>query len=223
MEMKIAILPIAAIISISVILFFILMTYACSLLEKKLEKTLQENTNKKSNPTTDEKHQPNKGKIMKTLISLVTVIAIILAALTASGCSSNQIKNIHPMEYAWQGLHIIDVQQTINGVGSWPDCFDEGNPLTSRIIGTKPEKHEIYKWGIGAGLLNFVIMKWVDNKMPNHNLKLRIASVLNKADTVHGNYEEGIRMDGLSSKKHKECKKIADARKNQAIRLEFKF
>lgn len=139
------------------------------------------------------------------------------------------MRQVNPLEYSWQAMHAVDVLQTANGVAGNPGCSTEGNSLTAALIGKSPEKHEVYKWGIGSSILHFFVGRWVDDKFggaPNHwNIFIRGIDNGMKLKTVYSNYDKGVGVNGYNAEAQRECDAFLaqESRKGNIANFEWKF
>jgi hypothetical protein len=73
---------------------------------------------------------------------------LILALTVATGCTALQ----RPEELAWQGLHVVDMAQTVDGMRD--SCVQESNPLTRAMIGEHPSTGRIVGYGIASSAVH---------------------------------------------------------------------
>ncbi len=120
---------------------------------------------------------------MKTLTTV-----LILCFL--SGCASMTNK-----EMVWQGLHAIDVLQTIDGPAYDP-CKMEINPITQKFLGEHPSTEQVLLWGVLWGTAHWKITDWVDNsKLPNwFKITYNIIDFGGKTITIINNEKNGTRL-----------------------------
>ena len=151
---------------------------------------------------------------MKYLISCFSIVFL-------SGCSFN-LKEVHPLEYAWQGLHVVDGFQTIHGVASRPHCREEVHPLTKRLIGSHPNKDAVATWWAGSAIVHFLLGKWVDKtfKKGDWNIFIRAVDVGDKFRIVHGNHKTGLRYNGVTREEDTRCNEMLE---QQSVNLKWKF
>lgn len=109
-----------------------------------------------------------------------------------SGCSLYD--DMSRWEIAWQGLHAIDVGQTM----TYKDdpCYSEANFATRRLIGTEPSESKVLLWGVGMSALHIVIFDWVDQSaLPVWaKTSLHVFDLAYKAVIVTDNYNNGVRV-----------------------------
>lgn len=149
------------------------------------------------------------------------IFASLLLSSCLVGCESVPFND--SLEYAWQGMHVIDVLQTANGTAANPVCHSEGNALTRGLIGKHPSKDDVYKWGIGSAITHFFLFKFVDRYFNGGevNIALRFIDTGSKLLTINSNHANGIRIrgDGLSTKAKAKCERENPSQ----FKLEIKF
>lgn len=141
------------------------------------------------------------------LVYSLFLLAVVFGTVVAFSAEPTDIRpdfSIHDTdikiaEGIWQGLHAIDVATTFKGPGM-DTCYGEGDPITSRIIGTYPTKASIVGWGIGYAALHYVVTA----ELSEHNAPRWVQwtwQALQIADTgrdVAHNFSIGIRFGGAN-------------------------
>lgn len=136
---------------------------------------------------------------MKTLI-------LFLAISISSGCAT--LRDVDPLEYSWQAMHLIDIAQTYQSVGRNTECFSEGDPLTDKLIGKKPSTESIIGWGIGMSVVHFFAGKLVDRLDKKYSIPIRVFDNAYKFKVISENHADGIYVDGINSKQQKRCDRL---------------
>lgn len=93
-------------------------------------------------------------------LALATGAVLILAM--CSGCATIEPTSTKA-EAVWQVLNVVDTAQTVN-IARRPDCFREVDPLTSRLIGSKPDTAEVLAVGLAYAWAHDRISGWLDRK-----------------------------------------------------------
>jgi len=160
-------------------------------------------------------------------MKILYIVSLSVFAYLSVGCST--VREIHPLEYTWQAMHVIDILQTANGVAANPGCSEEGNSLTRNLIGIHPEKHEVYKWGFASSILHFFAGKWIDKQFggsPDH-VNLFIRSIDNglKFSTIHSNHSSGVTTSGYDKKRREACDTFLakEAKGGNIVNVTWKF
>ena len=130
----------------------------------------------------------------------------IVAIVMCSGCASTaQWVQDNPEEAAWQALHAVDVLQTANFTKDL-DCYSEVDPLTSKIIGKKPERERVYKWALGSAIAHYAIFKAIEGT--RFDKPLRIADMAFKVNIAYSNHDVGIGIAGKNNLNKGKCKRL---------------
>lgn len=118
----------------------------------------------------------------------------ILAITLCSGCASTaRWVEDNPEEAAWQALHVVDVLQTASGAGdSW--CYEEVDKMTRLIIGERPTKDRVYKWGVASAVAHYAVLKAIEGT--RFEKPIRVFDMVVKVKVVRGNHSQGVRMHG---------------------------
>lgn len=117
----------------------------------------------------------------------------VLACALLTGCVTLPQVNTGG-EVAWQALHAIDVAQTVHGAANDP-CYEEGDPITRRLIGSKPSPGGVAAWGLGLGALHYGVHWALADRAPAWLDTLYEAlSVAGQAAVDHHNYSIGVRI-----------------------------
>ena len=155
---------------------------------------------------------------MKQVIALFSVILM-------TGCVNvkEQLADVHPMEYVAQAGILIDGIQTLQ-IAEHPECREENNFITRKIIGTNPKKNNVYKWIVGSMVTHFYLFKWIDKKFKknNTNLFLRGTATAGRYITIKQNYDNGIRFGGLEKKEAERCERER-MRQDEILSVGWKF
>lgn len=119
------------------------------------------------------------------------------------GCAS--FNDIPKEELLWQGLHIIDTAQTINGPASDP-CYTEVNPLTKKVIGHHPSKEGTYTTMIAFAGLHYLISDWLKDNGPKWAYvgwqSVTLGATL---ATLHRNDRKGVKLYGDNNHNNVNC------------------
>lgn len=120
------------------------------------------------------------GRTLKTLLVAVAVLA-------ASGCAS-----LPPGEAVYQGLHSLDVAQTVE-IARNPEKFQEADVGTRCLIGSHPTEAHVIEWGVANAVAHYAIDDYLyRTNHPKLALLFESASIAFVADTVHHNYKIGL-------------------------------
>ena len=114
---------------------------------------------------------------------------VIMPLLTLTfGCQS-----VDRQELAWQGLHVVDVAQTLNAASD--PCYEETAWLTEKIIGKQPSDAEVLAWGVGTALVHM----WVANQLERRNaprwlqMTWSLGTIGSTGYAVVDNHQNGVR------------------------------
>lgn len=99
-------------------------------------------------------------------------------------------------EWAYQGLHAVDVMQTLNGPAR-DDCYDEVSPVHRRIMGEKPSQSDVLLWGVGMGLAHYGISSYIEENYSGFTLGVwQAITTGGVAITIGESYKIGVRPFG---------------------------
>jgi hypothetical protein len=133
--------------------------------------------------------------------------AVTLLAM-CTGCATTETSSTRA-EAVWQGLNVLDTAQTLN-IAKRPDCFREVDPLTSRLIGSKPDTAEVLAVGLAYAWAHDRVSGWLDRKTTAAVIDGRdsrgawyvarigwhAVGLVTKAHTVANNHSIGMRPFG---------------------------
>lgn len=117
---------------------------------------------------------------------------LLIAVVLLNGCSA--LNEMPRGEAVWQGLHAVDVLQTLNGPAD-DDCYSEGDPVTRRIIGRKPSKGKVVAWGVGMGVLHYTVSDQLRDR-PLWLAAWQLLSIGNTTIAINNNLQIGIKPVG---------------------------
>jgi hypothetical protein len=138
-----------------------------------------------------------------TLRFAIIMIILIASAVCLSGCATLHDFN-SGAELAWQAAHLVDVLQTEHGAAS-DVCYYEGDPVTSAIIGKKPNRGAVAAWGIGFGGLHYIVTDALQEFGWERVATMwEAATIIDTADVIGHNYSIGIRI-GAANKPPASC------------------
>jgi hypothetical protein len=96
-------------------------------------------------------------------------------------------------ELAWQIIHIIDVAQSLDGIGN--DCFEEVSFGTTQLIGRRPSTDAILIWGIISSLTHWASSNYIKKRSPKWFKVAYVTFDLSwKINTVYSNHATGIKL-----------------------------
>lgn len=134
-------------------------------------------------------------------------LAILLMAACCTGCATLESSSTKA-EAVWQGLNALDTAQTVN-IARRPDCFSEVDPLTSTLIGKKPDTAEVLAVGLAYAWAHDRVSGWLDRKVESAVVNDRnvggwyvgrflwhAVGLVGKAHTVNNNHRIGMRPFG---------------------------
>lgn len=99
-------------------------------------------------------------------------------------------------EMTWQGLHAVDVAQTLNAADD--PCYREKAWLTEHLIGEQPSDGEVLAWGVGTA----VIHAWISRALETHRAPgwlqaaWDLGTLGHTGYSVASNHHEGVRIFG---------------------------
>jgi hypothetical protein len=119
---------------------------------------------------------------------LQKLLLIVAMAMVASGCES-----LDRRELVWQGLHAVDVAQTLNAAGD--PCYKETAWLTAKIIGEQPSDAEVLAWGVGTAVVHMLIANELERRDAPRWLQATwsIGTIVSTGYTVVDNHRNGVR------------------------------
>lgn len=143
-------------------------------------------------------------------------LILTLILLISSNVMAKTELNLYS-EYAWQFFHLVDSHQTYQ-MAKNPDCFNESNFLTRKLIGRNPHPDKVIAWALLSSVAHVLVFNWVDDHFSreDRNIFIRGLDLGSKVKTVHGNYEVGIGFSGLTRSGRDYCDKV---RENNQVNL----
>lgn len=141
---------------------------------------------------------------------------LLIAAVMLTGCVTLPEVN-STGEVVWQTLHAADVAQTIRGAVQDP-CYAEGDPLTRRLIGSKPSTAGVMVWGLGLGALHYGVHRLLEDRAPAWvDTAFEAVSVAGQASIDYHNYSIGVRI-GAPNRDDPNCHQHGDVYLHQPSR-----
>jgi hypothetical protein len=99
---------------------------------------------------------------MKAYRTAVAAVLALSGCATLTGPAPRSVQDLNDgLEVGFQVLHAADTAMTYHGPAS-DKCYEEGDQLTRRILGGRPERNQVLGWGVGYGLLHYGITKWLN-------------------------------------------------------------
>jgi len=99
-------------------------------------------------------------------------------------------------ELVWQGLHVVDVLQTLNGPAS-DICYKEGNSATVAMIGEHPSRQSLIGWAVGGAVIHWGVSKLLDHYAPAWTLTTwQAVSIADTSTGIYQNNQLGIKLWG---------------------------
>lgn len=96
----------------------------------------------------------------------------------------------------WQGLHAIDVAQTLNAADD--PCYREKAWLTEQLIGAQPSSGEVLAWGAGTALVHAWVSRTLEERGAPTWLHMAwdFGTLGHTAYAIGSNHQEGVRIIG---------------------------
>lgn len=68
------------------------------------------------------------------------------------------------LDGAWQAVHAVDTVQTYHAMSD--PCYVEADPITRRIIGSRPNDAHVIAWGVGYAGFHYGVSRLLDAYAP---------------------------------------------------------
>jgi hypothetical protein len=119
------------------------------------------------------------------------MVAFYLSVCLLAGCATLNSAG----EATWQAAHAVDVAQTIHGAVDDNTCYEEGDPITRRIIGTHPNEAGTLGWGAGLAGLHYGVHRLLEDYAPVWADTLwQAVTIAQVGEIVDHNVRVGIRL-----------------------------
>jgi hypothetical protein len=107
-------------------------------------------------------------------------------------------------EMVWQGLHVIDVAQTLNAASD--PCYKETAWLTKRLIGEQPSDAEVIGWGVGTAIVHWWVARELERRDAPRWLQASwsLGTIGTTGYTIVDNHRNGVRPWG-NNLDHDDC------------------
>lgn len=130
------------------------------------------------------------------LAKFLVVVPLLVAGL---GCQSMDRE-----EVVWQGLHVVDVAQTLNAASD--PCYEETAWLTQRIIGKQPSDAEVVAWGVGTAVVHWWVARELERRDAPRWLQATwsLGTIGSTGYAVVDNHRNGVRPWG-NNLDHENC------------------
>lgn len=128
-------------------------------------------------------------------------ISAAAVALLLTGCTALESRE----SKAWLALHAVDTLQSYHAAQQ-PECYEEGQSVTRRLIGRHPSDGEIVAWSLANVALHLGVTEWLlRNDHPMLAKAWQYMRIYDTADAIYENHGIGIRIGSPNRPRKGSC------------------